>query len=446
MVSFSQFATGLNNPQCIVFDSTGNLYAACYTNITKTDKNGITTTYADLSSYVGPFGLAFDTNNNLYITNRGQILKIPRQSDGTAGTITVFVANNSGYLIAPYGIVFYNGNLYVADNAIKTSIFKVNLNGSVSPYGLLNSTTGPVGLVNDSQGNMYLCVDHKILKIVQNPDGTGGTASLFANNIEAYAMAIDSGGNLYCPNNNGSELMYIVPTIGDNAGTSTLFYNFTPINGFGQLVGIAIDLRGFIYVALTNLGKIVKSSDTVCFNKGTKILCLNSKFEEEYVAIENLKQGDLVKTYKHGYRKVDLIASGNMYNNPQSKLGSMYKMAKTLENGLTEDLILTAQHSIMVDQYPMEMKPIQEALRILGFQDKLDDKYLLFACLSKDFTQIADSELYYYYHFILQNDGNDENDRYGVYANGILAETPTKAYFLEQCYKRNLYLLDSCKL
>ena len=46
-------------------------------------------------------------------------------------------------------------------------------------------------------------------------------------------------------------------------------------------------------------------SPPICFNKGTKILCLNKNFEEEYIPIENLNKNDLVKSYKNGYRKID---------------------------------------------------------------------------------------------------------------------------------------------
>ena len=57
-------------------------------------------------------------------------------------------------------------------------------------------------------------------------------------------------------------------------------------------------------------------SSPACFNKGTKILCLNKQLEEEYIPIENLRRGDLVKSYKHGYRKIDLIGENKMINNP----------------------------------------------------------------------------------------------------------------------------------
>jgi hypothetical protein len=184
---------------------------------------------------------------------------------------------------------------------------------------------------------------------------------------------------------------------------------------------------------------IYNNANAVCFNKGTKILCLNSNFEEEYIEIENLKRGDLVKTFKHGYRKIDLIASGNVINNPDSKTNAMYKMVKTETNGLFEDLILTGGHSILVDKLSDDDNA--EQIRMKWGEQKIDDKSLLLACVSKDFQRIQDKEIYYYYHFILENSGDDHNDRYGVYANGILTETPVKRYFVNQLNNCTLKLI-----
>ena len=59
---------------------------------------------------------------------------------------------------------------------------------------------------------------------------------------------------------------------------------------------------------------------------------------------------------------------------------------------------------------------------------KIEDKYLLLAGLSDKFVKLTDSSLYTYYHFTIENGGND-NLRYGVWANGVLTETPCKNMF-----------------
>jgi hypothetical protein len=169
----------------------------------------------------------------------------------------------------------------------------------------------------------------------------------------------------------------------------------------------------------------------ICFNEGTKILCLNDKLEEEYVAIENLRKGDLVKSYLHGYKKIDLIGKNSMINNPDLWHECMYKMKKTKQNGLIEDLILTGGHAILVEQLG---KYKQENDKIYGGTTlKIDDKYLLLCKFSEDFMQIKNNELYTYYHFTLES--KDANQRFGVWANGLLTETTFKNDFLKHNFK-----------
>jgi hypothetical protein len=171
-------------------------------------------------------------------------------------------------------------------------------------------------------------------------------------------------------------------------------------------------------------------SDPSCFNEGTKILCLNKNLEEEYIPIENLRKGDLVKSYQHGYRKIDLIGKNPMINNPDKFNECMYKMAKTEENGLIEDLIVTGGHSILVDDLGV-LK--EENDKTLGSTPMIDDKYLLLSAVSKQFIKLENTNLYSYYHFILENDG-DNDKRYGIWANGILTETPSKNQFTNHKY------------
>ncbi len=96
-------------------------------------------------------------------------------------------------------------------------------------------------------------------------------------------------------------------------------------------------------------GATTGSGNPLCFNRGTKILCLGrSSFEDEYVPIEELRKGDLVKSYRHGYRRIERIGHQTMINNPSTVEHCMYEM--THHDGLTEPLLLTGLHSVLVSR------------------------------------------------------------------------------------------------
>jgi hypothetical protein len=162
-----------------------------------------------------------------------------------------------------------------------------------------------------------------------------------------------------------------------------------------------------------------------CFNYGTKILCLNQNLEEEYIPVQNLKRGTLVKTFLHGYRRIDCLGKNRMLNEPTHKTSCMFKMEKTDSNGLIEDLIVTGGHGIMVNELTEEQSNSQLEW---GFVQEVDHKKLLLVCNSDDFKPMKNNDVYTYYHFTLENDG-DDSMRYGVWANGLLMETPNKEGF-----------------
>jgi methionyl-tRNA synthetase len=45
------------------------------------------------------------------------------------------------------------------------------------------------------------------------------------------------------------------------------------------------------------------------------------------------------------------------------------------------------------------------------------------------FEKLKDNKQYNYYHFVLENNDDDE-ERYGIWANGALTETPSKSFML----------------
>jgi len=195
---------------------------------------------------------------------------------------------------------------------------------------------------------------------------------------------------------------------------------------------VSSNSSGTNVVALINNGPLINTNNSgpACFNEGTKILCLiNNK--EEYIPIETMCKGTLVKTYKHGYKKVDLIGKNCFINNPTSKLNSMYKMEKTNNNTLIEDLIITGGHGIMVDELSNnEIEAYKKSGAFRGKPPKIEGKILLLANLSDKCVQINNNNTFTYYHFTLENGGND-NQRYLVWANGILSETPSKKQYMK---------------
>lgn len=163
---------------------------------------------------------------------------------------------------------------------------------------------------------------------------------------------------------------------------------------------------------------------TPCFMKGTKILCLNKDLEEVYIEIENLTDDYLVKTYLHGYKKIKSIGKSIIINNPNDMNLCMFKL--NTDNDLFDDLIVTGGHSILVDQ--LTDLDIKEHLLKWPELKKIDDKYLLLAGLSDKFEKICDDNEYEIYHVVCEDDG-DENKQYGIYANGVLAESISSYHF-----------------
>jgi hypothetical protein len=156
-----------------------------------------------------------------------------------------------------------------------------------------------------------------------------------------------------------------------------------------------------------------------CFKKGTKILCEN----DIYIPIEELKIGDLVKTYKHGYQKVIRTANGRLCDYPQNTLNQLYTYSREKNPALIEDLHLTGGHSLLLDTLADEELYDMKQIHWLEDEYMVEDKYKLLACFSRDIHVSAEQNVEIY-HFTLEPPENARPSYvYGVYANGILAES-----------------------
>jgi hypothetical protein len=162
-----------------------------------------------------------------------------------------------------------------------------------------------------------------------------------------------------------------------------------------------------------------------CFLEGTKILC-QIENKEQYIPVENLRPGCLVKTLLNGYKKVELIGKGPINNpgNTDRIQTRLYKCSRKNYPELNDDLFITGCHSILVET--LTSKQIEETKKVLGDIYVTDNKYRLMSYLD-DRAEAWNSEgTYTIWHFALENDNNFMN--YGVYANGLLVETSSKRY------------------
>jgi hypothetical protein len=275
-------------------------------------------------------------------------------------------------------------------------------------------------------------------------------------------FALDTNGTLYIPGANPSiyivytfDAPVIIPTAG-NTNVSLFFVDgahvfpitqyLVSIQGGGETffktfpgtstspllitdltndVAYTMSMEAFNIYGNSPFSNTVTVTPLVCFNEGTQILCINDEGDEEYMAVEDLEPGrTIVKSYQHGNRLVYSVGMGRYRNNPRWN-EAMYILRKSDERPeQTEDLIVTGGHSLLVDELTDDhiLEYAEKKIWETGEPLMIDDKYLLLAAVDKRFEKIENEEFYTFYHFALENDGNNDK-RYGIWANGILSET-----------------------
>ena len=157
----------------------------------------------------------------------------------------------------------------------------------------------------------------------------------------------------------------------------------------------------------------------ICFLTGTKILCFQDS-KTQYINVENLKEGTLVRTLKHGYLPITMIGcrmiSSSVNNDPFERL---YCYPKEKSSQLLEDLYITGGHSLLVDTLSTQQ---EENIRdSFGRLFVMDQKYRLMACFCSEMEPITLESNQYIWHFSLPHE--NKFFAHGIYANGLLVES-----------------------
>jgi streptogramin lyase len=255
----------------MTIDLDNNLYvSAANGTIYKVDIYGNISIFNQGFSFENPWGLCFDNNGDMYVT------------DYLAGTIVYIYNNGTGFttissgLSNPQDIIYYNNNLYVTNHEDGT-VISISIS---SPYTntTIATLTSPTSLCLDQNNNLVVSdsdntiyginlTDNSVSEIstinINNPlgvvfntinnniyvsnNGDGSILELSLSTLgvitDIYAApganliqtcVTDSDGNLYTSYNNGT--IYQNSTLIANIGVSTI--------GF-----ITIDLAGNLYVS-----------------------------------------------------------------------------------------------------------------------------------------------------------------------------------------------------
>jgi sugar lactone lactonase YvrE len=284
-------------------DSAGDVYVTDFINhvIRKITPAGVVTTFAGVVGVPGstdgpladarfnfPSGLAIDSADNIYVTERGNltlrkitpggVVTTLAGSPGMSGTIdgTGAAARFSGLnLVAVDGAgTVYLGDGYAIRKVTAAGVV-TTLAGAVATFGSTDGTgtaarfQGPVGIAIDGAGDLYVAdqINNTIRKVtaagvvttvagaVGTPGGVDGTGTA-AHFNEPTGVAIDSAGDLYIADRRNSTIRKltaagVVTTLAgtplasgnaDGTGTDARF------NGPSSL---AVDSTGNVYVVDT---------------------------------------------------------------------------------------------------------------------------------------------------------------------------------------------------
>jgi hypothetical protein len=333
----------------------------------------------------------------------------PTSTSGNTGTFSgIDQSTVHGYLAGnpPSYAMFAQGIDYTNNNPdiVNAEIYQVNYDITPAMVYLFDNTTNPDYNQQFTSGNKYYFTN---LPIPIVPTSFNGGIATFDPDYKGMLYLVNS------PSISGQNTAWFGhgDILEDDGLTNVIDPSIITTNPYTITIGQNFS-GGAIYFS--------HHSDFVCFKEDSKILCLINDVEK-YVPVQDIKIGYLVKTHLHGYKKVTIIGEGKMHNNGNNNRikDRLYKYTKEKYLDLTEDLVITGGHSILVDELTEEQK--EKTKDYWNIFHKTDDKYRLLAVVDEKSIPYEEVGTFNIYHFVLEAD--NENTNFGVYANGLLVES-----------------------
>ena len=462
-------------------DNNGNLYITSYNSATIVKYNissaTFTTIFSNGSSIISGYLITLVIGNDGFIytlNSAGRIYKI--STDGS--TCTLFVSS-TGFNNMTYSVL--TGDIY---GFTSYEIYKITPSGTKTLF--LDNLPGVINISYPNAASFYNINDNSIYWTrPESPYGaqvynvvipsnfliySSISTSIFsqgANTLQIYKDATSYGVPIVLNTaivgtaptitnitNESKRLnVFFTPGTGGNPDPITYFYSlnggttYTNANSTTSpiiIAGLDYVVNYRVTLIANNLGGNTAPSNVFigvipypCFLQGSKILRMNPETdEEEYIAVEKLRRGDLIRTAEHGYKAVELIGHSTIPNpitaSKESRRLYWFRKSKCSSAGLFEDLCVTGDHCILhrtisdekkdqIMEYMRDIYVTESHYRVPAF---LDDR-------AEPYTRDGPATIW---HFALENPNIYHN--YGVMANGLLVESCSLHYMYKHSNMR----------
>lgn len=261
-------------PTSAAATNTGDVVVPAARKIVRVGPNGQQKTFAVTlpagAFGIGPIGIAYDRHHQLYVALPAALAPPPSGTPGILkisanGKEATAVPGSEGMVAADgMGLDAATGYLYVTD-IFGGAIWRVAPGGGSAELWTSNATNsilgGPDGVkvFNDA---VYTSSGDRILRIPINPDGSAGTATVWAQVSGAFLddMVLDDRtGDVYVTRLDTDELLRITPA----GAVTAIATNADGLLGAANMTLIHVGKRTVIYLA--NTGSPIFSGNTTGF-------------------------------------------------------------------------------------------------------------------------------------------------------------------------------------
>ncbi len=250
--------TGFNGPYALAIDSKNNIYVGdTGNNLVKQYVNGFVSAWpsgksksAAGLSYTSPKAIAADSLGNIYVVGSGSVVS---KYDANGNLVTTYAASMSSNL-SGVAVNSASTTLYVSDTGnsqiVSIALPAGGLNGGFGTSGKLTTAYVPYGLAVDTTGRLYAAGTDNNVHIYTSAGANASPATVPGFN-QPYAVALDASNNLFVSDTSNGQIEEF--NVGGLTGSPS------NIIGKGTLSipeGIALDSSANVYVVDSGNGSL----------------------------------------------------------------------------------------------------------------------------------------------------------------------------------------------